>query len=771
MLAWSNAASKARDDAWVATLEKVVASALKLQCSGQDLQSIRDVSAVVDAAGGGGGQGGEASACPGGWEEIGGRAVECVRVVTSPGWREGESYPPNTELFEEVSFPGATSILLEFDPETSTEAGEDFITIYKDASCTDYWGTSKTMSGRPRGDNRPGSIPEKPLVLPTDHCFIHFKSDPSGGEKGFAVTISAPVNEDAVERLCRECESALSEADPTTRRGIAKAALQTCEHDFDKARGFITGNAEKLREVAALAREEAAQNVAGGIYRHHLSRFTVNLQTGEVSQDGEQQVPVPRNMTGNDEYRRLLGPKTRWCSIKSEQPGAGSWVEVLTPDARYDVMLHEPFRPVTEELTRAMHETARLCKAICKHEKIQLDEGGDDARASSHASVRKCIAAALSTSSPPSPEDDLERTMMVSRLALRDGDIARLADALVARGCDSIEVLSVIDDDALHPVIAELRPPLPPPLSASRMHRNLLVHMLRSAASDRIKADTEAARRSASSSIPSARDAALGGGGRGARDSGGSRNLGGWDTLDVANAVWQDGEGRLCWLGQWFRPIKSAELPRYDEDRPHGWLSAAFKHLFDGVLKQLDLNEEPLLFLLEVSVTCRSKLTLAPRVESSRVESSQVKSSQVEASRVESSRAGSSRIESFFLCPEGPSHSHEYQPTTSSFLLLLIDVRCAGGRCRPRLERERRGRALERRAVASAAAHVSGRARRPEHRVTPPRPAVGSVSTARAPAASLLCRCARRVRRPHAPPHCVHVGREAHTARASSERP
>ena len=63
-------------------------------------------------------------------------------------------------MLEEVCFPGAAYLELQFDPETSTEVGEDFITIYKDRGQTEVWGR-KNMSGKPTADDRPGAIPSK----------------------------------------------------------------------------------------------------------------------------------------------------------------------------------------------------------------------------------------------------------------------------------------------------------------------------------------------------------------------------------------------------------------------------------------------------------------------------------------------------------------------------------------------------------------------------------------------------------------------------------
>ena len=433
------------------------------------------------------------------------------------------------------------------------------------------------MSGKPRGDGQMGSIFEKPLVIPTDHCFIHFKSDPSGCEKGFSMTITAPVSEAAVERLCHACVDALSDAGLLTRLEIARRALKTCSNDFEQARIFIQSNAEKLREEAT-HHEEASQSAVGGVYRHRLSRFTANLQLGDVAQDGAQLVPVPRNVRGHEEYGKCLGKKLRWCNIKSEEPGVGVWIEVITPEARYDVMLHEQFRPVTKETTAAMRETAILCDRIVEKDNIQLETREATAR-KTQAAVRKCISAALS------PLNDPERASMVSRLGLREADVPRFAMGVIAGGCDSVELLRVIDDEALLPILSALDPPLPPPLDSSRLHRQLLAHLMQTAAVEFLREATKEKSQRRHDAVRT-----------NSRGNGDRCNLGGWDTLAATNALRQDKEGRICWLGRWFKPIKSKELP---SDGPRGWLTTAFKPLLEHELKKNESNQEPLLFLLE----------------------------------------------------------------------------------------------------------------------------------------------------------------------------
>jgi hypothetical protein len=231
IIGWSQRAKENQEERWLQCLEKMVAVAQKLSCTGRDLQGVDD-----EASSGSG----EESALFGGWETIGTKPLRCSREVSTPGWSDKVNYPPSTEIFEEVHFPGASFMELAFDQETSTEFGSDCITIYKDATFSDYWGESKFMSGKASPDPRPGGIPLKPLIINADRCFVHFRSDKVGGDRGFRLTITAPVSEEAAYQLLKDCRDRLAGMDDVAILNTARKALKECLNDVERARTYVS---------------------------------------------------------------------------------------------------------------------------------------------------------------------------------------------------------------------------------------------------------------------------------------------------------------------------------------------------------------------------------------------------------------------------------------------------------------------------------------------------------------------------------------------------
>jgi hypothetical protein len=61
-----------------------------------------------------------------GWQPVSEKPLMCSYTFES-----SHPYPPSTDLYETISFPGAAYISIYFDPRTSTEPKSDYITIYK----------------------------------------------------------------------------------------------------------------------------------------------------------------------------------------------------------------------------------------------------------------------------------------------------------------------------------------------------------------------------------------------------------------------------------------------------------------------------------------------------------------------------------------------------------------------------------------------------------------------------------------------------------------
>jgi hypothetical protein len=95
------------------------------------------------------------------------------------------------------------------------------------------------MSGKASSDPRPGGVPLKPFIINADRCFIHFKSDTVGGDRGFRLTITAPVSEAAVDYLHKQCRGKLAGMEDVQILNTARLALKECLNDAERARTCV----------------------------------------------------------------------------------------------------------------------------------------------------------------------------------------------------------------------------------------------------------------------------------------------------------------------------------------------------------------------------------------------------------------------------------------------------------------------------------------------------------------------------------------------------
>ena len=127
--------------------------------------------------------------------------LECHGSVESE-----HPYRACTNLGIPVCFPGAPHITITFDERTCTERHADFVTIYKDESRTEYWGTHERLSGGADCE-WPGVKGRPPLVIPSDHCYIVFKSDEESQNWGFRAMLRAPVAPSSAEDLAAQART------------------------------------------------------------------------------------------------------------------------------------------------------------------------------------------------------------------------------------------------------------------------------------------------------------------------------------------------------------------------------------------------------------------------------------------------------------------------------------------------------------------------------------------------------------------------------------
>ena len=214
------------------------------------------------------------------WETSNVSVLECVDEVESE-----HPYRSRTNLGIPVRFPGAPHITITFDERTCTERNADYVTIYKDETRTEYWGPKERLSGD-QDCEWPGVKGRPSLVIPSDHCYIVFKSDEASQDWGFRVMLRAPVAPTTAEELSTNTRSDGSEY---PLRWCQKA-LAASKNDASVAMAYLLEHEELL---AAQDEEEAAQRQqaeslceqvgsAYSLFRDPTGSVDVNLQTAEV---------------------------------------------------------------------------------------------------------------------------------------------------------------------------------------------------------------------------------------------------------------------------------------------------------------------------------------------------------------------------------------------------------------------------------------------------------------------------------------------------------
>ncbi|RLN02302.1 hypothetical protein BBJ28_00003986 [Nothophytophthora sp. Chile5] len=121
--------------------------------------------------------------------------VENVSMVMKTETMESShEYENNMDALEELQVPGASRMVIAFDPRTRTEVNYDYVTFYKDKSKSEYYG-SQYYSGRDTEQNWPGVGENSPLIIESDHCYVYFHTDGSNTDWGYKFTATVEILE------------------------------------------------------------------------------------------------------------------------------------------------------------------------------------------------------------------------------------------------------------------------------------------------------------------------------------------------------------------------------------------------------------------------------------------------------------------------------------------------------------------------------------------------------------------------------------------------
>lgn len=111
--------------------------------------------------------------------------IENISVMSRTEIMEScHEYENNMDSLDELRIPGASRIVIVFDSRSRTEFNYDYVTFFKNEDRVERYG-EQYYSGRDADHNWPGVGSNPPLIIESDHCFVHFHSDSSNTDWGF----------------------------------------------------------------------------------------------------------------------------------------------------------------------------------------------------------------------------------------------------------------------------------------------------------------------------------------------------------------------------------------------------------------------------------------------------------------------------------------------------------------------------------------------------------------------------------------------------------
>lgn len=246
------------------------------------------------------------------WSKHDALDISCERIYESP-----HKYSPCSDLFDSVSFPGASFIEVTFDINTSTQ-DDDFLTFYKDDSFSEYWGAVRKYSGND-ASRWPGCQGKPPLLIPADHFYLHFHSGPGLQDWGYKFTARAPVCTEAVKQLKKsvhENSTIIKKGADLTLEVACKLALKFMHNSVELAETFLHASYEDLEKQSDLIQYEASKKSKGIYERIELQQsdccsVVLNLQTCHVSISGQSLQPVPEFMKNHTEFIDVFGLRVK----------------------------------------------------------------------------------------------------------------------------------------------------------------------------------------------------------------------------------------------------------------------------------------------------------------------------------------------------------------------------------------------------------------------------------------------------------------------------
>lgn len=270
------------------------------------------------------------------WSTVSNAPLLCSRKVASE-----HPYTPSLYWTETVTFPGASSINILFDPASCTQKDRDVVTI-------SYPGCSSVIQySGPKGSTWPG-VGCPALNIAGDTFTIEFQSslNPKALDWGFELLAVAPV--------CSS--SALALAEEFSESGIdflmAQKSLEMTGNVVEDARALLMDSSNRLKLTRWKDEHHGAQGHVGpnsaaepGLFQDSLGHLQVSLQTSETFLMNRTSQPIPLLIQNHPDFQEAIGKNASFCTTVSRTAHRLRLSVIGIDGSCYDLSSWMPLKP------------------------------------------------------------------------------------------------------------------------------------------------------------------------------------------------------------------------------------------------------------------------------------------------------------------------------------------------------------------------------------------------------------------------------------------
>lgn len=269
------------------------------------------------------------------WSNVCNAPLLCSRKISSD-----HPYPSSLYWTETITFPGASSINILFDPASSTQKDRDIVTI-------SYPGCSSVIQySGPKGSTWPG-VGCPALNIAGDTFTIEFQSslNPQALNWGFEVLAVAPVCLASAQILASE----FSEFGVDFL--MAQKSLEMTCNIVDDARSLLidSENRERIKKWKTQHHvapgSDAGSAAEPGLFQDSMGHLQVNLQTSETFLMNRTSQPIPMLIQSHPDFQEAIGQNASFCTTVSRTSHRLRLSVIGIDGSCYDLSSWAPLKP------------------------------------------------------------------------------------------------------------------------------------------------------------------------------------------------------------------------------------------------------------------------------------------------------------------------------------------------------------------------------------------------------------------------------------------